>query len=232
MSAEMLNQAGQRALASESAGTIDFVAMDAENLAFPDNCFDAVFSLYALRHFPNPGRALAEMHRVLKPGGRLVVGIGSPPSLMSFSGINAAFRRLFSLARRAAGRELNACEFIDDLVGQYLPDSQELEIAQWTEGHHNFSGSLQAMVSTAGFSDIKNDWVGQYSIIESIEDFFLLQVTFSSLARKRLARADDASIEALRTEYNRRCTAVQKKGGRLVYQSGAALVSAIKREPG
>lgn len=42
---------------------------DAENLAFPDNGFDIVYSWGVLHHSPDTPRAIAEVHRVLKPGG-------------------------------------------------------------------------------------------------------------------------------------------------------------------
>lgn len=45
--------------------------MDAENLDFPDQSFDAVLCGFALWFFPHPDRALREFFRVLKPGGRL-----------------------------------------------------------------------------------------------------------------------------------------------------------------
>jgi SAM-dependent methyltransferase len=43
---------------------------DAENLAFPDRSFDVVYSWGVLHHSPDTARAVAEVHRVLKPGGR------------------------------------------------------------------------------------------------------------------------------------------------------------------
>jgi glycosyltransferase involved in cell wall biosynthesis len=43
----------------------------AENLPFPDNDFDAIWSITVLEHIPSPERALYEMRRVLKPGGML-----------------------------------------------------------------------------------------------------------------------------------------------------------------
>jgi SAM-dependent methyltransferase len=46
-------------------------AMDAEQLAFTDRTFGAVLCGSALDSFPDPVRALAEMHRVLRPGGTL-----------------------------------------------------------------------------------------------------------------------------------------------------------------
>lgn len=46
---------------------------DAENLDFPDASFDLVYSHGVLHHTPDTARAVREVHRVLKPGGRAVV---------------------------------------------------------------------------------------------------------------------------------------------------------------
>ena len=46
---------------------------DAEKLPFPDNHFDRVSVAYGLRNMTHKDRALAEMTRVLKPGGKLLV---------------------------------------------------------------------------------------------------------------------------------------------------------------
>lgn len=46
---------------------------DAERLPFPDASFDAVFANMCLHHVERPAVALAEMARVLRPGGRLAV---------------------------------------------------------------------------------------------------------------------------------------------------------------
>jgi ubiquinone/menaquinone biosynthesis C-methylase UbiE len=51
---------------------------DARNLPFPDATFDAAFLVATLGEIPDRDRALRELHRVLKPGGRLVVGEGQP----------------------------------------------------------------------------------------------------------------------------------------------------------
>lgn len=58
---------------------IDFVAGDATRLPFADNSFDAVTISFGLRNVNEPGQALAEMLRVTKPGGRLVVAEFSTP---------------------------------------------------------------------------------------------------------------------------------------------------------
>ena len=56
--------------------------MDATNLDFPDSSFDRVYSLHTIEHVPDLRKALAEMERVLKPGGRLVLTYPIEPSFM------------------------------------------------------------------------------------------------------------------------------------------------------
>jgi SAM-dependent methyltransferase len=46
---------------------------DATSLDFPENTFDVVYSFGVLHHIPEAGKAVAEIHRVLKPGGELLV---------------------------------------------------------------------------------------------------------------------------------------------------------------
>lgn len=49
------------------------VAANAESLEFEDASFDAVYSSGVLQHTPDMPRAIAELHRVLKPGGRILI---------------------------------------------------------------------------------------------------------------------------------------------------------------
>ncbi|HUO43997.1 MAG TPA: bifunctional demethylmenaquinone methyltransferase/2-methoxy-6-polyprenyl-1,4-benzoquinol methylase UbiE [Burkholderiales bacterium] len=49
------------------------VECDAEKLPFPDNHFDCVSAAFGLRNMTRKERALAEMTRVLRPGGRLLI---------------------------------------------------------------------------------------------------------------------------------------------------------------
>ena len=66
----MIRLAEQTAAERGIAG-IRFCRMDGEQLDFPDASFDTVTCAFSLFQFPDMGRALAEMWRVLKPGGRL-----------------------------------------------------------------------------------------------------------------------------------------------------------------
>jgi ubiquinone/menaquinone biosynthesis C-methylase UbiE len=62
------------------AGTANIVATqgDARDLPFPAATFDAAFLVATLGEIPDRDQALRELHRVLKPGGWLVVGEGQP----------------------------------------------------------------------------------------------------------------------------------------------------------
>ena len=51
---------------------------NAQNLPYPTHTFDAAYLVATLGEAPDQSRVLAELCRVLKPGGRLVVGEGLP----------------------------------------------------------------------------------------------------------------------------------------------------------
>jgi len=88
-SAEMLAVAAQRKnkvtktlTAAITAGPV-FIQGDAQQIPFPNDTFDAVTVGYGLRNLTSWERGLDEMHRVAKPGGRLVVlDFGKPPNAL------------------------------------------------------------------------------------------------------------------------------------------------------
>jgi ubiquinone/menaquinone biosynthesis C-methylase UbiE len=59
---------------------LPLVRGDAQRLPFGPASFDAVVSTEAFHWFPDPGAALAEIHRVLAPRGRLLVSLVNPPA--------------------------------------------------------------------------------------------------------------------------------------------------------
>ena len=76
--------AGMIAVGKEQFPHLNFVQGDALNLPFEDNSFDAVTISFGLRNVNDTSRALAEMYRVTKPGGRLVVCEFSQPTWAPF----------------------------------------------------------------------------------------------------------------------------------------------------
>lgn len=71
LSPEMIEIAGRRAMGSERS--VDLREADAHVLPFADASFDTVVCTYSLCNIPDPHRAVGEMKRVLRPGGRLIL---------------------------------------------------------------------------------------------------------------------------------------------------------------
>jgi SAM-dependent methyltransferase len=65
----------------------DIQNADAENLPFQTGRFDAVVCSLGILHLPNPEKAVAEAHRVLKPGGRYAFTCWTPPASNPFFGL-------------------------------------------------------------------------------------------------------------------------------------------------
>ncbi|MEM7541688.1 MAG: class I SAM-dependent methyltransferase [Pseudomonadota bacterium] len=205
-------------------GQIEIAAGDAEALDYSDESFDAVVSLYALRHFPDPAKAVAEMRRVSKPGARTVVGVGSAPPLGSQGFFAAALERIYTAGLALMGRgPLYATATLDEMLDDYLGEPLPEEEAQWTHGTQSFSEPVRNLMSTNGFVEVTTRWVGQKSVIASIDDFWRLQATFSSRARKRLPSASDKELDALKRAFETRCQDRIHNGGKLIYKSGAQL---------
>jgi SAM-dependent methyltransferase len=60
---------------------------DAQQLPFPDGSFDCALAAWMLYHVPDRGRALAELARVIRPGGRLVAVTNGAASLGELWGL-------------------------------------------------------------------------------------------------------------------------------------------------
>jgi ubiquinone/menaquinone biosynthesis C-methylase UbiE len=115
--AAMLVQ-GQARWRSDSEHVVA-VQGDSERLPFPSAAFDVVTCANSFHHYPHQDRAVAEMHRVLKPGGRLFLVDGCRDGLWGWfiydvcvAGVegdvlHASARRVRDLFRRAGFVETN-----------------------------------------------------------------------------------------------------------------------------
>jgi demethylmenaquinone methyltransferase / 2-methoxy-6-polyprenyl-1,4-benzoquinol methylase len=103
-----------------------FVAGDALRLPFGDGVFDAVTISFGLRNVARPRQALAEMLRVTRPGGRLVIcefsRLGPRPLRVAYERYLA--RALPAIARRAS-RNAAAYEYLAESIMDW-PDQSEL----------------------------------------------------------------------------------------------------------
>ncbi len=67
--------AAARGLSRTRGANVSFARMDAEALAIEGTLFDAVLCALGLMYAPDPERAVAEMYRLLRPGGRAVAAV-------------------------------------------------------------------------------------------------------------------------------------------------------------
>ena len=73
LSAEMLDRARQRAARLGLDNVETLLEMDAEATSFPDASFDIAVAMFVASVVPHPRRLLAEMRRLVRPGGHLVL---------------------------------------------------------------------------------------------------------------------------------------------------------------
>jgi demethylmenaquinone methyltransferase/2-methoxy-6-polyprenyl-1,4-benzoquinol methylase len=109
---------------------IEFVFADATKLPFDDDSFDAATISYGLRNVSDARQALAEMFRVVKPGGRVVIAeFSTPPSPLvrvpyALYGRHVLPRVAGAINRDAAG----AYRYLNESIEQW-PNQREL--ATW-----------------------------------------------------------------------------------------------------
>lgn len=109
---------------------IEFVWADATQLPFEDNSFDAATISYGLRNVHDPRAALAEMRRVVKPGGRVVIAeFSTPPSTLirgpyAWYGKNVLPRVAGVINREAAG----AYKYLNESIEAWPAQD---ELAAW-----------------------------------------------------------------------------------------------------
>lgn len=99
---------GMLATAATHVPSAAFARMDAENPAFRDATFDAVVSLFALLHFPDPLACITECRRILKPGGRLTLAYGAGPPALSGMGVRMASHAALAVLKSGIRRPLGA----------------------------------------------------------------------------------------------------------------------------
>ena len=131
---------------------------------------------------------------------------------------------------QAQGREVTANEQIDRLVRQHLPPVEEGHVATWASGQRDITALLDELFGKAGFVDRTRDWIGTDYAIPAIDEYWTLQSTLSTFARKHIAAANAQQNAMLKDAFWAECEGVMARKGKLAYSVGAAIVSARKPE--
>ena len=175
---------------------VDFRRMPAEALDLPDATFDVVLSLFAFPHFRDVPAAVEEMRRVLRPGGRVVLGLAGRAPMFSLAGVTHRLGRLSHALASWTGRGRVAPTWLEPFrhAEDGAPPAPPLVGGP----------EMVAVVRSAGFDPVATSWVSHDAVIESAEEFREIQAAFSAPARAWQAAG----------------------GGRLVHPQEALLISA------
>jgi arsenite methyltransferase len=89
-------------------------------LPLPDHCLDAAITVNTIYFVADLDEACSELARVLRPGGRIVVGIGDPEAMarLPFTGYGFILRPVDDViaALRTAGFDLTDHQHLDDIA--------------------------------------------------------------------------------------------------------------------
>ena len=129
---------------------LSFVAGDGLALPFADECFDAVTISFGLRNVADRLAGLRELHRVTRPGGRVVVCEFSHPTWAPFREVYTRYLMgaLTAVARRTSSNP-DAYEYLAESIRSW-PDqkalAQDMTEAGWQQvAWRNLTGGIVAM---------------------------------------------------------------------------------------
>jgi demethylmenaquinone methyltransferase/2-methoxy-6-polyprenyl-1,4-benzoquinol methylase len=131
-SAQMLDRARTKYTAANAV----WVEADAMHLPFPDNSFDLVTSAFGFRNLTNYAAGLTEIHRVLKPGGRLGILECNQPDGLSGAMYTLYFRHVLPIIGGLISGDRAAYRYLPASVARFPRPPQML-----------------ALLAEAGFTD-------------------------------------------------------------------------------
>ncbi len=106
---------------------ISFEKQDCLALTYPDNSFDAVTAAFGVRNFENIEKGIAEMHRVLKPDGHLMILELSTPEHFPMKQLYAIYSRtIIPFVGRLLSKEKAAYRYLPESI-KVVPQGKVME---------------------------------------------------------------------------------------------------------
>ena len=146
----MLREGRGRLVDAGIAGNVRCAVADAERLPFPDRAFDCVTIAFGLRNVTAKDAALAEMYRVLRPGGQLLVLEFSQPVAPGLKPVYDAYSfQVLPLMGRLVAGDADSYRYLAESIRMH-PGQDELLAMFETAGfeqcrYHNLTGGIVAL---------------------------------------------------------------------------------------
>ncbi len=146
---QMLSIARAKTKSQPRAGRIQFFLADGSRLPFTANTFDCITTAFALRNVADLGLALAEMHRVVRPGGRVVCLELTRSPFRPLAALHAWYLAglIPALGHWLAG-QAEAYRFLSISLNQF-PDARQLAEAMRNRGFRRVGYRLYRLWPTA-----------------------------------------------------------------------------------
>jgi len=125
INAAMLEHGRRRLVDAGIAGNVELAQVDAESLPFADNTFDRLSIAFGLRNVTHKEAALAEMHRVLKPGGKVLILEFSQPSKAIKPAYDLYSFKVLPLLGRLVARDPESYQYLAESIRMH-PDQETL----------------------------------------------------------------------------------------------------------
>lgn len=185
----MLAEARKRA--AEAGLTAEYVKGDAYHLDFPDNTFDATQALKVFVHLKEPDRALDEMVRVTRPGGRVLVFEMDAETMLVDAPDRAVTRQVLGFlanhfANGAAGRRLRRMMLSRGLVDvQVVPLTLVLYDLETAEPYWTFRSTARRTAEAGLITHEQAEaWIRSIEEIDRAGQFFNSLTAFIVCGRK------------------------------------------------
>ncbi len=150
INAAMLEQGRNRMADDGLIGNVLYSQVNAESIPFEDNTFDCITIAFGLRNVTDKQKALTEMKRVLRPGGRVLVLEFSQPSGKALKSVYDiySFKLLPKIGKMVANDE-DSYRYLAESIRMH-PDQESLKGMMEKAGlervdYHNLTGGIVAV---------------------------------------------------------------------------------------
>jgi demethylmenaquinone methyltransferase/2-methoxy-6-polyprenyl-1,4-benzoquinol methylase len=120
LSEGMMKYGRAKAAKMNVSDKVEFVKGDSEKMPFADNAFDAITVGFGVRNFENLNAGLAEMLRVLKPGGRVAILEASIPDNTIIAALfSLYFGKIVPIIGRLFSKDARAYDYLPESVAAF-----------------------------------------------------------------------------------------------------------------